>query len=107
MKRTVLVLICLILTAWSRSTTAQYSGMDDEGFQFSISSDWQPVPGSNDSQFIRKGDRANNWKELITIEYFSRKSVDADSPGAFLDGMKGPQGKGMPQPDPVERDPAR
>lgn len=82
------LLVSSILLASPRSSTAQYAGIHDEGFLFSIPTGWQLVPKSHNSEFIPKGDDVNSWKELITVQIFDRKAIDADSPDAYLDSLK-------------------
>lgn len=48
------------------------------------------------TEFIREGDDINNWRELITIQSFNRKSWGGPSPEDSLNGLKAIREKECP-----------
>lgn len=101
MKTTAVVFICLILTARSRSSTAQYHGIGVEYIGFSLPPAWQ-ASYSNETkshrliEFTQTGDDINNWKELVSNQNDRRVSLAPSSPQAFFDDLKALREKTCP-----------
>lgn len=100
-KTKAVVIVCVILTAWSRSSTAQYHGIGDEHMSFSLPPTWQPSHSNETKshlliELVHAGDDINNWKELVSIQNDSRESVAPSSPQAFFDDLKALREKTCP-----------